>query len=138
MQITAKEVLEHALTLIDEMQDDLTFNVDDIMFKKTPKILNVLCNELINISKDIFVSPEITNGKTFIKKIENLEQVLEIDYNTAITVLVYGLAAQLLLVDDPSISNYFNQKYEEGKYKIKSNFLSEEESVIDLYNMNGI
>lgn len=49
----------------------------------------------------------------------------------------YGLAAHLLMQEDPSSANFFQQRYEELLNMLRRGLPSESEDIVDLYGECG-
>lgn len=109
----AEDIFNITMAMIDEMlssgQLDATATAE---YKaKAPFILTMLQNELIGIEnryrpKDEYVYPVA---------IESLEQNTQLDAIKSATLLTNGLAAQLMLSEDKTLANYFEQRYQEMK-----------------------
>lgn len=66
-------------------------------------------------------------------KITSLTQTLEIDDILATTALTYGLASQLLLTENATLSNFFSQKFDETK----SNSKSKPSNIVEVEDVYG-
>ena len=111
--MTGNNVFTITMAMIDEMLP--TGALDEDATKeyraKAPSILTMLQNELIGIDnryreKDEYIYPV---------PIESLSQTFQIDDIKASTLLTNGLAAQLMLHEDKTLANYFEQRYQEMK-----------------------
>lgn len=109
----AEDIFNITMAMIDEMLD--TGSLDAEATKeyraKAPFILTMLQTELIGIDnryrdKKDWVYPVV---------IESLDQTVQVDDIKAQTLLTNGLAAQLMLHEDKTLANYFEQRYEEMK-----------------------
>jgi hypothetical protein len=101
----AQDVFVIAMNLMDEVSQDGTYAgyADDYKKKSWP-ILTTLQTELLPLS----VSPlAITSDQS----------PLQVDDRTGTVVLPYGLAAHLLLTENPTVSSFFNERYDELKRK---------------------
>jgi hypothetical protein len=108
MPVLAQDVFTTAMTLIDEQSQDGTFDGFPSEYKdKSWVLLTMLQAELL---EPAVVPLTITN---------NLN-AMQLDDKTCMTVLPYGLAAHLLLTDDPNRASFFNSRYDELKQKIPS------------------
>ncbi|MGI5849662.1 MAG: hypothetical protein ACOX8Q_06325 [Christensenellales bacterium] len=85
--MTARDVYELALALIDAAQTDSGANTEDYA-DKAPQIIDVLQRELA------FYEDAMLTGR-----ITSLDDVLEISDDTAARVMPYGLAAAFALAD---------------------------------------
>lgn len=76
---------------------------------RTLNILNLLRNELYPYS-DTYEDDD--EGRAIATKIRDFDSVIDLDDYLAGTVMPYGLAAHLLLNEDASSANFFQQRYE--------------------------
>jgi hypothetical protein len=111
--MTGENVFTITMAMIDEMLSNGTLDAETTAEyrAKAPAILTMLQNELIGIDnryrkKEDYVYPVA---------IETLDQTFQIDDIKASTLLTNGLAAHLMLHEDKTLANYFNQRYEEMK-----------------------
>lgn len=104
--VTAKQVYDMALVLIDEVTEVGAVTPDTPKYyeSRSKSILTQLQTELLSASQE----PEV---------ITDLTQALILPDRVAITVLPYGLAAHLLLTEDVNTASYFNARYDELKKK---------------------
>lgn len=109
----AEDIFKITMAMIDEMTETGTPDGETTAEyrAKAPGILTMLQTELIGIDnryrdKKDWVYPVV---------IESLEQTLQIDDVKAQTLLTNGLAAQLMLHEDKTLANYFEQRYQEMK-----------------------
>ena len=109
----AEDIFKITMAMIDEMltSGELDAEATSEYRAKAPYILTMLQNELVGIEnryreKDDYVYPVA---------IEDLNQTVQIDAIKAATLLTNGLAAQLMLNEDKTLANYFEQRYEEMK-----------------------
>ena len=109
----AEDIFNITMAMIDEML--ATGGLDEEAVAeyraKAPSILTMLQTELIGIDnryrdKKDWIYPVV---------IESLDQTLQLDDIKAQTLLTNGLAAQLMLHEDKTLANYFEQRYEEMK-----------------------
>ncbi|MBN8200481.1 hypothetical protein [Bacillus sp. NTK034] len=104
--VTAKQVYDMALVLIDEVTEagEIVPDTPKYYESRAKTILTQLQTELLPASQE----PEV---------ITDLTQSLKVADRIAITVLPYGLAAHLLLTEDINTASYFNARYDELKRK---------------------
>jgi hypothetical protein len=109
----AEDIFNMTMAMIDEMLDTGTLDAEATKEyrAKAPFILTMLQTELIGIDnrfrdKKDWVYPVV---------IESLDQTVQVDDIKAQTLLTNGLAAQLMLHEDKTLANYFEQRYEEMK-----------------------
>lgn len=135
----AKWVFDHAMGLMDEVNESTgaTDTADTKEYKqRTLFILNTLRGELYPFS-DTFAEDE--EGKRPIATIiENFEDPIVLDDYICQSVMPYGLAAHLLLQEDPSSASFFIQRYEELKASLSRGRPAEFEEIEDAYGtING-
>ena len=109
----ASEIFNITMAMIDEMLTTGALDEEAVgEYKaKAPSILTMIQNELIGIdnryrNKDEYVYPV---------PIETLDQTVQVDSIKASTLLTNGLAAHLMLHEDKTLANFFEQRYEEMK-----------------------
>lgn len=109
----AEDVFKITMAMIDEMltTGELDQEATAEYRAKAPSILTSLQNEIIGIEnryrkKEEYIYPV---------PIEDLEHRLQVDPIKASTLLTNGLAAQLMLHEDKTLANYFEQRYVEMK-----------------------
>lgn len=135
---TAQWVFDHAMALMDEVNEGTgaTDTPDTKEYKqRTLFILNTLRGELYPFS-DSFA--ETGNGKRpIVAIIENFQDPIGLDDYICQSVMPYGLAAHLLLQEDPSSASFFNQRYEELKASLTRGRPAEFEEIEDAYSCGG-
>lgn len=104
--VTAQQVYEQALVLMDEVTDsgEVVSDNPDYYQAKALSVLTTLQTELLPLSVDPVV-------------LSDMNQELLVPDRTALLVLPYGLAAHLLLTEDSMAATFFNNRYEELKIK---------------------
>lgn len=109
----AEDIFNITMAMIDEMLASGGLDEEAVAEyrAKAPSILTMLQTELIGIDnryrdKKDWIYPVI---------IESLDQTLQLDDIKSQTLLTNGLAAQLMLHEDKTLANYFEQRYEEMK-----------------------
>lgn len=107
MAVTAQQVYNAALVLIDEVLETGNIVPDQPQYyqAKSLSLLTTLQTELLPISQ----TPVI---------VTSLSQNMAVSDKIALLVLPYGLAAHLLLTDDPNTAAFLNARYDELKKKI--------------------
>ena len=109
----AEDIFKMTMAMIDEMLEG--GGLDEEATKeyraKAPFILTMLQTELIGIDN------RFRDKKDWVYPvpIETLDQTVQVDEVKAKTLLTNGLAAQLMLHEDKTLANYFEQRYEEMK-----------------------
>ena len=111
--MTGENVFTITMAMIDEMltSGQLDAAATAEYRAKAPAILTMLQNELIGIDN------RYRNQYDYVHPvpIESLDQTFQIDDIKASTLLTNGLAAHLMLHEDKTLANFFEQRYEEMK-----------------------
>jgi hypothetical protein len=110
---TASYIFDQAIKLMDEQSDSgQAVWSDTVEYQnRAIAILNALIGECFPYSDTYAVA---TPGKRpIVQTVSNLNGVVYLDDSLAKTVLPYGLAAELIKNDDPTLGNYFMQRYQE-------------------------
>ena len=103
---TVEEVFTAAMGLMDELSADGAARTSDTREyeHRTPGIVNMMISEYRILSGA---------GGGFVA-VESLEDpILKIDDTYAIGVMQYGLAANLLVDENPTAASFYEQRYEE-------------------------
>ncbi|UOO38256.1 hypothetical protein IZU99_03090 [Oscillospiraceae bacterium CM] len=124
MATTAQEVFYSALALMDET-DQL-----DAFKNRALALLTVLRNELYRYS-DTFEAEE--GKRPVCGAIQDFLSPIDLDDGLAQSVMPYGLAAHLLLEENPATASFFQQRYEELMTKIGQTMPRRTESIENLY-----
>lgn len=130
---TAQRVFDLAMALMDEMSESgATDTYDTKEYKnRTLNILNVLRGELYPYS-DTYQEEE-TGKRPIAVVIQNFTDEICLDDYICQSVLPYGLAAHLLLDENPSSAGFFQQKYEELKAGLARGLQRISEDIEDIY-----
>lgn len=135
---TGQQVFDTTIALMDEINETTgaTDTSDTREYKlRTLFILNVLRGELYPYS-DTY--KQESNGKRPIAPvIEDFKDEIALDDYICQSVMPYGLAAHLLLDENPSAAGYFQQRYEELKSKLAQGFPQTAEDITDIYGELG-
>ncbi len=109
--MTGENVFTITMAMIDEMLStgELDAETTAEYRAKAPSILTMLNSELIGIENRFKKEGE----RVIPVPIESLDQTFQIDDIKAITLLTNGLAAHLMLHEDKTLANFFQQRYEE-------------------------
>ena len=101
------------MAMIDEMLESGELDADATREYRAqaPSILTMLQNELIGIDNRYRKKEDYVYPVT----LESLDEPLQVDTIKATTLLTNGLAAQLMLHEDKTLANYFEQRYQEMK-----------------------
>lgn len=134
MATTAQWVFEKAMHLMDEVNETTgAADTNDTKEYKnrTLPILNILRVECFPASDTYIVA---TPGKRPIcPEIESFEDHISLDDGICQGVLPYGLAAHLLLDENPSAASFFQQRYEEALRTARLGLPAESEDIVNLY-----
>lgn len=121
MAVTGQQVYEAALNLIDEVTKDGAIDKSDAAIRtKATSFLTTLQTELLPST----VNPVI---------ITDLSQNLLLTDRQCLLVIPYGLAAHLLIQDDPSSASFFQQRYEELRSKKQAAITP----IVDIYDVTS-
>lgn len=132
---TAQSVFDHTMALIDEVNETTgaTDTTDTKEYKqRTLFILNVLRGELYPYS-DTFTQADEPGKRPISKIIESFEEAIGLDDYICQSVLPYGLAAHLLLDENPTAAGFFNQRYEELRAQLFRGMPGVSRDVEDVY-----
>ena len=140
--ITGMNVFQRAITMMDELSDEGKYKYDDTdeYRNRTLAILNVLQNELYPFSDTFPKYTEWDTGRRpVLLPLEDLNTEIDLDDYCAGTVLPYGLAAHLLLDENPSAAGFFQQRYDELKAQLMRGVgkLASSEEIADVYGPSG-
>lgn len=136
MANTAQNVFELSMALMDELNEAGEANTaDNAEYKnRTLNILNVLQGELFPFSDRYAESDSGKGRRPIAKPIISFEAVIEsLDEFICTSVLPYGLAAHLLMDENPAAAGFFQQRYEELKRELSRGLVSGSEDITDLY-----
>lgn len=134
---TAQDIFELAIAMMDEMDDQGRADHSDTTEYKnrTLPILNILRGELY-IYSDTYDSQ--TDGRPIAAMIEDFTRPIELDDYICQSVMPYGLAAHLLMDENPTSANFFQQRYEELKMSLMRGYPSGgSEDIVDVYGGRG-
>lgn len=133
---TAQRVFDIAMGLMDEVNESSgeTDTSDTREYKvRTLLILNALRGELYPYS-DTFPTPE--GGKRpIVAVIQTFTDIIDLDDYICQTVMPYGLAAQLLLDENPTAASFLQQRYEELRDKLAKGLPQTAEEIEDVYGV---
>lgn len=140
--ITGMDVFQRAINLMDELNDAGQYRHDDTVEyqNRTLAILNILQGELYFYSDTFPKRQEWDAGRRpVLQPITSLYETIDLDDYCAGTVMPYGLAAHLLLDENPSSAGYFQQRYEELLMKLRNGEgkLAASEDIVDVYGPVG-
>ena len=133
---TAQRVFDLAMGLMDEVNETSggTDDADTREYKvRTLLILNALRGELFPYS-DTYAAEE-PGKRPILAVIQSFDQVIGMDDYICQSVLPYGLAAQLLLDENPDSASFFQQRYEEMRMNLAKGLPKQSESISDVYGV---
>ena len=127
MSTTAQNIFDMTMGLIDEISDTgATVHTDTQEYRqRTLFILNVLRGECWAYSA--------TRRSDNCPAIQTMDEEIGLDDKLAQTVLPYGLAAQLLLDENPTAASFYQQRYEELLLRIGRQLSAASEDITDVY-----
>ena len=130
----AQRVFDLTMALMDEMSESGQADTADTKEYKnrTLNILNVLRGELYPYSDTYKNSDD--NKRPIADVIENFEDGISLDDYICQSVLPYGLAAHLLLDENPNSASFFQQKYDELKSMLARGLPQESVEIEDVYS----
>lgn len=114
MSTNAQWVFDKAMNLMDEVNESTgqTDTADTKEYKnRTLAILNILRVECFSAS-DTYRIP-VAGKRPVCREITDFDTPIGLDDGICQGVLPYGLAAHLLLDENPDMASYFNQRYQE-------------------------
>lgn len=135
MARSAQNVFDTAIALMDEVDESgATDTSDTLEYKnRTIFILNILVQELYPYSAT-YKKPTKAGQRNTARVLSRMADAVDLDDYIASAVLPYGLAAHLLLEENPTAANYFQQRYDELKARLREGLLAESEDIEDVYS----
>lgn len=135
MATNAQQIFELTMSLMDELNESTgqADTGDTKEYKnRTISILNVLRGEVFPYS-DTYNRDVEAGKRPICPVISNFKDEIYLDDYICQTVLPCGLAAHLLMQEDPSSANFFQQRYDELKAMLSRGMLAVSEDINDLY-----
>lgn len=135
MATNAQAVFDAAMGLMDEVNEasGATDTSDTREYKnRTLFILNVLRGELYPYSDNFKVEEE--GVRPIAPIITDFTSDIGLDDYICQSVMPYGLAAHLLLDENPTSASFFNQRYEELKAQLARGMPQGSEDIEDVYS----
>lgn len=132
----AQRVFNIAMGLMDEVNESTgeADTADTREYKvRALYILNALRGELYPYS-DTYSASE-PGKRPICPVIEAFEKIIQLDDYICQSVMPYGLAAQLLLDENPSAAAFLQQRYEELRDKLARGLPQMAESITDVYGI---
>lgn len=133
---TAQRIFDIAMGLMDEVNESTgaTDTSDTKEYKvRTLLILNALRGEVFPYS-DTYTATE-DGTRPICQVISNFTEVVQLDDYICQSVLPYGLAAQLLLDENPTAANFLQQRYEELRANLAKGMPQTSEDITDIYGV---
>ena len=123
--ITARDIFTAAMGIMDELSPTgEAANSDTREYEqRTPAILNVLLTELKVLRGD--------SGDWL--PVTGLDEPVQAETNYALGAMPYGLAANLLVDENPSAASFYQQRYEELRAMFMSRLSASVEDIELLY-----
>lgn len=129
--ITGQAVFDAALALMNETPTSI-YTPDLEEYKvRAVGIINILMVELFPLS--VGFSAESGGTRPLPKRLEALEDIIQMDDGVCLGVLPYGLAAHLQFGEDNVRVSFNNQRYEELREKLARGMPQEFEEIDDVY-----
>lgn len=133
---TAQRVFDITMGLIDEVNENSgeTDTADTREYKvRTLLILNALRGELYPYSDTYEV--ETAGERPIVSVIQDFDTPIDLDDYICQSVMPYGLAAHLLLDENPASASFFQQRYEELRNNLSKGFPQDGEAITDVYGV---
>jgi len=124
---TGQQVLNATLAIMDEL-GSTEYNARSVYF------INILCDKLYPYSDNYKVP--VAGTRPVVTHIAALTDTLGIDDVLAQSVLPYGLAAQLMLSDDPAQAGNFESVFQERIAETAGRTSSDWEQITDVYGFS--
>ena len=137
---TGMDVFEIAITLMDELNDEGKYKHEDTeeYRNRTRSILNILIGELYLYSDTYKKNQEWPVGRRPVPELlDDLYTEIDLDDYICRSIMPYGLAAHLLLDENPSTAGFFQQRYDELKMGLMRGLPSVSEDIDDIYGSHG-
>ena len=134
MATTAQQVFDMAMNLMDEINESTgaTDTADTREYKnRTISILNILRMECFPASDTYLVTQP--GKRPVCPEIPDFQTPIGLDDGICQGVLPYGLAAHLLLDENPDVASYFSQRYAELLEQYRNRLPAESEDITPLY-----
>lgn len=123
-KVSVSEVFDATMQLIDELNDQGQSQTSDTVEyrNRTIGIMNILISECYPISDE----KDTAKLDSAWRAVEEFDDPLKgIDNSLALGVMPYGLAANLLVDENPTAANYYQQRYEVLKEEKRRRMLAE-------------
>ena len=135
MATNAQGVFDLTMALMDEVNETgATDTADTREYKnRTLHILNVLQGELYPYSDRFTAAEELGRRSIAVPIVTFTADIESLDDYICQSVLPYGLAAHLLMDENPSAAAFFQSRYEELRMMLSRGLLSVSEDIVDVY-----
>lgn len=133
---TAQRVFDITMGLIDEVNENSgeTDIADTREYKvRTLLILNALRGELYPYSDTYDV--DRAGERPIVSVIQDFDTPIDLDDYICQSVMPYGLAAHLLLDENPASASFFQQRYEELRNNLSKGLPKTTEAITDCYGV---
>lgn len=133
MATTPEMVLELTIALTDNQDENGNYKItDNNEYRyRTLQILNTLIPELYPYSDTYKITEK--GKRPIIPYLTDFEEDIDLDDYICRSVLPEGLAAWLLMTEDPSSASTHLQVYEERKANLARGMPAESEQIVDVY-----
>ena len=123
--MTCQKIYELALALMNMSKDDADYEDATVL-----GMLQVMANEVLDVSDSIKACEGNTSA---LAALTDLQDDLPLADKVCTSVLPYGLAAHLLLDENPDVAAFFNQRYAELLSEYRRGIPAASEDIQDLY-----
>ena len=133
MATTAQQVFATAMGLMDQLSPGGAADSPDTREyrDRTLLILNALRGELYPYSDSY--DPNTEGGRPIADYIRDMNSVVKLDDYICQTIMPYGLAAHLLMDENPSAAAFFQSRYEELRNRLAVGIPAQSEDIVDVY-----
>lgn len=136
---TVQEVFDATMALMDELDDTGNATSTDTTeyLNRTLPIVNLMIGECYPYS-DLHDSDSLLSSWKAVEDMEdNLLKRSKIDNTIALSIMPYGLAANLLVDENPSAAAFYQQRYEELLRLKAGKMQASVGDITDLYGVLG-
>ena len=137
---TGDEVFQYAITLMDELNDEGKYKHEDTTEyrNRTRAILNIMIGELYMYSDTYKKNQSWESGRRPVPEfLDDLYTEIDLDDYICKSIMPYGLAAHLLLDENPTTASFFQQRYDELKAGLMRGVPGTSEDIEDGYGNRG-
>ena len=121
------DVFDAAMSIADELSSSgLAQNADNMEYQyRTPAIVTMLTGEILRLTG---------NAEAFEAVTAMTDDIPATPDDYAMTVMPYGLAANLLTIEDPAAASFYQQRYEELRDRFASRLSPSQGQIEDVYS----